>query len=129
MIRNLLISLFSSAQLFSQIVSSAIPVPYRFGYNGIEIIAKTKSDSTITYSNYGAKPTIRRAVGNTIIKLYCKGLLKNGPLTVNLQCATVKGMLSIVRKNNTLISISYTWKTVVWSSGLVEEYHLKRKRK
>lgn len=126
--RNLLICLIFSVQLYSQVVPSRVPVPYRFGYEGVEIIAKTKADSTIIYSHHGAKPTIRREVGDNIVQLYSKGLLRNGLLTVNIYCATVKGIVSIVRQDR-LISITYTWKTVIWSNGLVEEYCPKRKRK
>jgi hypothetical protein len=120
--RNLLIFLFFSVQLFSQVV------PYKHGYEGIEIIAKTKADSTIVYSHNGAKPTIRTEVGQSVVHQYSKGLLKNGPLTVNIHCATVKGTVTIVRRDK-LISIKFKWKTVTWSTGLVEEYRPKQKKK
>jgi len=105
-----------------------VPVPYKFGYEGIELIAKTKSDSTIVYSHCGAKPAIRIEVGQSIVHLYSKGLLKNGPLTVNIHSAIVKGLISIIRKDK-LITIMFRWKTVAWSTGLVEEYRPKLKRK
>jgi hypothetical protein len=121
--RNIIPFLFFSVQAFTQ-----NPVPYKFGYEGIEIIAKTKADSTIIYSHHGAKPTIRNEVGQSIIQLYTKGLLKNGPLIVSIYSAIVKGTVSIVRRGK-LISIKFTWRTVTWSSGLVEEYRPKRKGK
>ena len=118
MMRNLIICLLFSFHINSQVVSSRVPVPYRFGYEGIEIIAKTKSDSTIVYSHNGAKPAIRTEVGQSIVHQYSNGLLKNGSLTVNIHCATVKGIVSIVRRGK-LISIKFKWNTVAWSNNVI----------
>ena len=124
MMRNLFVCLLFSLQLFSQTKK----VSYNFGCEGIDMIAKTKTDSTIVYSDIGAKPTIRREVSNNIVKLYTKGLLKNGLLTVKTHSATISGKIKIKRKGK-LISIMFSWKIVKWRTGLVEEYCPIRKRK
>jgi hypothetical protein len=122
----MIMCLFFSAQLFSQ--TSKVAVPYKYGYEGIELIAKTKADSTIVYSHRGAKATIRTEVGNNIVKLYSNGHLKNGLLTISIQRATVTGKIKIKRRGK-LISIMFTWIVVKWSTGLIEEYRPKQKRK
>jgi hypothetical protein len=101
------------------------PVYYNHGYEGIEIVAKYK-DSTLIYSNKAAKATIRKEVGDSIVKKYKS--LKEGKLTVRISNAEIIGTIKIERKPR-LIHVTFSYEKVKWDSGLQEEYKLKPKIK
>ena len=95
-------------------------VYYNYGYDGIESIGRViGSDSTVVYSNYRARPLIRREVCDSILKRY--RFLKNGPYNVNIRGIKVFGRLKIERRNN-LVSIKYYYKKVKYGNKLIEIY-------
>jgi hypothetical protein len=99
---------------------------YNNGYDGIECVSKVRgSDSMVVYSNYRARPLIRREVCDSILKKY--RYLKNGPYIIFIKDAKIFGRLEIVRKDN-LVSIKYFYERVIYSNGLTEIYKKSKKR-
>ena len=99
---------------------------YNYGYDGMESVSRVRgSDSMVVYSNYRARPLIRREVCDSILKKY--RYLKNGSYTVVIKDAKVFGRLKIVRKYN-LVSIKYFYERIIYSNGLTEIYKKSKKR-
>ena len=99
---------------------------YNHGYDGMESVSRVRgSDSMVVYSNYRARPLIRREVCDSILKKY--RYLKNGSYNVVIKDAKVFGRLEIVRKDN-LVSIKYFYERIIYSNGLTEIYKKSKKR-
>jgi hypothetical protein len=99
---------------------------YNHGYDGMESVSRVRgSDSMVVYSNYRARPLIRREVCDSILKKY--RYLKNGSYNVVIKDAKVFGRLEIVRKDN-LVSIKYFYDRIIYSNGLTEIYKKSKKR-
>lgn len=100
---------------------------YTYGYEGMEIVSRWR-DSTLIYSHSGAKAIIRREVGDSIVKMYSRDLIKDGDLKVKIGSAEIIGKIKIQRVKR-LISVTFTYFRVIWNSGLIEEYRPKPKPK
>lgn len=96
---------------------------YNYGYEGMERYGKWK-DSTLIYSNYKAKPTIRFEVCDSIIKRYLfkKPLPKD--LVLRIKSATVFGKFQLTRKDK-LIHLEFYYEKVVWNDSITEKTKIK----
>lgn len=96
---------------------------YNYGYEGMERYGKW-NDSTLIYSNYKAKPTIRLEVCDSIIKRYLlkKPLPKD--LVLRIKNATVFGKFQLTRKDK-LIHLEFFYEKVVWNDSITEKPKIK----
>jgi len=92
---------------------------YLHGYDGIEKFGKWK-DSTVIYSNYMSKPTIRYIVCDTILKRYIQKKPLPTNLVLNIDKATVYGTFKIRRKDS-LVHLEFFYEKVVWKDSIVEK--------
>lgn len=92
-------------------------VYYDYGYDGIEIISK--ADSTTIYSNFNARPEIRREVANYIVANYRK--IKPGFLIVKIDGVVIEGRFEILR-HGTLICLNYYYQKVSYKDGKIMIY-------
>jgi hypothetical protein len=93
---------------------------YKYGYEGIEKFAK-RGDSTVVYSQKWAKAEIRIEVADTILKLYGKNKIKAGKISIVVKNAKVNGILKVDRTPN-LVLLTFIYKRIEWSSGIIEEH-------
>ena len=92
---------------------------YRHGQNGMELIAKSKSE-TVIISTFNAKMTIRQDIAQRIFSLHQQNKIKhNAVLTVLGKEAKVIGKCFIKKRHN-LTSIEFYYDKVFWHNGMVE---------
>jgi hypothetical protein len=99
--------------------NSSSPVTYKYGRNGIEIIAKT-NDGTIVVSTFKAKPTIKDEIAESVLDYYTNNEnVINQTVTFKGKEATVTGKY-VVEKKDSLTSVNFVYQKVEWNTGLVE---------
>jgi hypothetical protein len=109
----LLVSQFA----FSQ--SKSVPVKYKYGQNGIELIVKSNNE-TIVVSTFQAKVTIKDEIAEKVFAYYKKNVTKkNGIVTIDGNKAKITGTYSVKKKGN-LTSVDFKYDKVEWQDGLVE---------
>lgn len=102
---------------FSQTRSS--PVKYKYGQNGIELIAKSNNE-TIVVSTFQAKVTIKEEIAKKLFLYYKQNKnKKNGIITIEGDKAKITGTYS-VKKKGTLTSVDFRYDKIEWQDGLVE---------
>ena len=91
---------------------------YRHGQNGMELIAKSKSE-TVIISTFNAKMDIRQDIANKLYELFKeKKVVHNTLLTVIGNKANVLGKCLIKKKGN-LTSLEFYYDKVFWHNGVV----------
>jgi hypothetical protein len=115
----ILFSLLISFTGFSQIKNKIST--YKFGQNGMELVAKTKNE-TIIISTFNSKMTIRRDIADKLFQLYRENRLEtNKEFLVVGEIANVIGKC-IIRKKDNLTVVDFYYETVLWDDGLTEIY-------
>lgn len=115
----ILFSLLISFTGFSQIKNKIST--YKFGQNGMELVAKTKNE-TIIISTFNSKMTIRRDIADKLFQLYRENRLEtNKEFLVVGEIANVIGKC-IIRKKDNLTVVDFYYETVLWDDGLTEVY-------
>lgn len=115
----ILFSLLISFTGFSQIKNKIST--YKFGQNGMELVAKTKNE-TIIISTFNSKMTIRRDIADKLFQLYRENKLEtNKEFLVVGEIANVIGKCIIKKKDN-LTVVDFYYETVLWDDGLTEVY-------
>ena len=118
--------LFSAGQfVFAQDANTeACTKTYRYGYNGMELIANTPKE-TIIVSTYNSKLNLKEDIAQRIFQYYWENLRKNGTdpitLTIEGQQAKVTGKC-IVTKKGKLTTIEFHYEKVEWPDGITELY-------
>lgn len=94
---------------------------YRHGQNGMELIAKSKSE-TVIISTFNAKMDIRQDIARKLYQLFKeKKVAHNALLTVIGKEANVIGKC-IIKKSGNLTSLEFYYEKVFWHNGEVEKY-------
>lgn len=115
----ILFSLLVSFTGFGQIKNNIST--YKFGQNGMELVAKTKNE-TIIISTFNSKMTIRRDIADKLFQLYRENKLEtNKEFLVVGEIANVIGKC-IIRKKDNLTVVDFYYETVLWDDGLTEVY-------
>ncbi|HRG19097.1 MAG TPA: hypothetical protein PLP39_08400 [Flavobacterium lutivivi] len=115
----ILFSLLVSFTGFGQIKNKIST--YKFGQNGMELVAKTKNE-TIIISTFNSKMTIRRDIADKLFQLYRENKLEtNKEFLVVGEIANVIGKC-IIRKKDNLTVVDFYYETVLWDDGLTEVY-------
>lgn len=115
----ILFSLLISFTGFGQIKNKIST--YKFGQNGMELVAKTKNE-TIIISTFNSKMTIRRDIADKLFQLYRENKLEtNKEFLVVGEIANVIGKC-IIRKKDNLTVVDFYYETVLWDDGLTEVY-------
>jgi len=99
---------------------------YSYGYEGIERIYR-KGDSVILFSNSKARPHIKDAVIDTIIKRYQRGKIKSGETIIQLNDAKIFGFIEIIKGKEKSKSINITYQKIEYKNGLIEIYRKPKK--
>jgi hypothetical protein len=100
---------------------------YSYGYEGIERIYR-KGDSVILFSNSKARPYIKDAVIDTMIKRYQIGKIKSGETIIQLNDAKIFGFIEIIKGKEKSKSINIIYKKVEYKNGLIEIYRKPQKK-
>jgi hypothetical protein len=109
----LLVSQFVSAQ------TKSAPVKYKYGQNGIELIAKNNNE-TIVISTFQAKVAIKEEIAEKVFSYYKQNKnKKNGTIIIDGDKAKITGTYSVKKKGN-LTSVDFKYNKVEWQDGLVE---------
>jgi hypothetical protein len=106
--------------LFTTLAFGQKVVYYNYGYEGIERFGNWK-DSTLIYSNYKARPTIRLEVCDSIVKRYIYKKQLPSKLVLKIKKATVYGKL-VKTKKHKLIHLEFYYEKVVWNDIITEIY-------
>jgi len=115
----ILFSLLVSFTGFGQIKNKIST--YKFGQNGMELVAKTKNE-TIIISTFNSKMTIRRDIADKLFQLYRENKLETDKeFLVVGEIANVIGKC-IIRKKDNLTVVDFYYETVLWDDGLTEVY-------
>ncbi|MFN8324687.1 hypothetical protein [Flavobacterium sp.] len=115
----ILFSLLVSFTGFGQIKNKIST--YKFGQNGMELVARTKNE-TIIISTFNSKMTIRRDIADKLFQLYRENKLEtNKEFLVVGEIANVIGKC-IIRKKDNLTVVDFYYETVLWDDGLTEVY-------
>jgi hypothetical protein len=99
---------------------------YSYGYEGIERIYR-KGDSVILFSNSKARPRIKDAVIDTMIKRYQRGKIKSGETIIQLNDAKIFGFIEIIKGKEKSKSINITYQKIEYKNGLIEIYRKPKK--
>ena len=94
---------------------------YSYGYEGVERFYKIK-DSTIIFCNSKARPYVKDAVIDTVIKRYRKGKIKAGEIIIQLNDAKVFGIIEITKGKEKSKSVNIIYQKVEYKNGLIEIY-------
>jgi hypothetical protein len=100
---------------------------YSYGYEGIVSFYK-KNDSVIIFSNSKARPFIKDAIIDTIMKRYQRGKIKSGEITIQLNEAKVFGIIEITKGKEKSKSINIIYQKVEYKNGLIEIYKKPQKK-
>jgi len=115
----ILFSLLVSFTGFGQIKNKIST--YKFGQNGMELVARTKNE-TIIISTFNSKMTIRRDIADKLFQLYRENKLETDKeFLVVGEIANVIGKC-IIRKKDNLTVVDFYYETVLWDDGLTEVY-------
>ncbi|MEN9336529.1 MAG: hypothetical protein RLZZ500_1516 [Bacteroidota bacterium] len=97
---------------------------YRYGYNGMELIANTPKE-TIIVSTYNSKLNLKEDIAQRIFQYYWDNLRKSNqePLTLTIegQNAKVTGKCIVIKKGR-LTTIEFHYEKVEWPDGITELY-------
>ena len=117
--KKLLLCLLISASIYAQ--EGPKTTNYRYGYNGMELIASCKK-GTVIVSTFNSKQKIKEEIAQKIYSLFLENKIKhNTSVTVKGIDADVIGKC-IIRKKGTLTSINFYYEKINWCSGLTEVY-------
>jgi hypothetical protein len=100
---------------------------YSYGYEGIERIYK-KKDSVILFSNSRARPYIKDAVIDTIMKRYQLGKIKSGEIIIQTNDAKVFGIIEITKGKDKSKLVNIIYEKVEYKTGLIEIYRKPKKQ-
>lgn len=100
---------------------------YSYGYEGVEKIYR-KNDSVIIFSNSRARPYIKDAVIDTVIKRYQLGRIKSGEIIIQLNDAKVFGIIEITKGKDKSKSVTIIYEKVEYKNGLIEVYRKPKKQ-
>ena len=119
MIKFVFFFLLTVSLCFSQ--EKPAPTTYKHGHNGMELIIKSNSGTTII-STFNSKMAIKDEVAEKVYDAFKKNEIISGqPLTIVINQATVLGTCQI-KKKGTLTSVNFYYEKVEWASGLVETF-------
>jgi hypothetical protein len=117
--KKLLLCLLISSSIYAQ--ESQKTTTYKYGYNGMELIASCKK-GTVIISTFNSKEQIKSEIAQKIYSLYLENKVKHNALvTIKGDDADVIGRFTI-RKKGTLTAINFYYEKVSWYSGLTEVY-------
>ncbi|WP_298141634.1 hypothetical protein [Flavobacterium sp.] len=117
MYKYLLITLFLAQFSFSQVSMTT----YKYGYNGMELIVKSKNE-TIIISTFNSKKAIKDEIAQKVYDHFKNSQINSGD-TISIQGndAKVTGKCFISRKKK-LISINFYYEKIEWNNGSIELY-------
>lgn len=116
---SLLILLFAAQFSFSQ--QEVKVSTYKYGYNGMELIVKSKSE-TVIVSTYNSKKAIKDEIAQKVYDHFKNNSIKTGDtISIAGNDALVTGKCFITKKGK-LTSLNFYYETVEWKSGLTEVY-------
>ena len=116
---SLLILLFTAQFSFSQ--QEVKVSTYKYGYNGMELIVKSKSE-TVIVSTYNSKKAIKDEIAQKVYDHFKNNSIKTGDtISIAGNDALVTGKCFITKKGK-LTSLNFYYETVEWKSGLTEVY-------
>lgn len=96
-------------------------VYYKNGQNGIELIYKSRSGTTII-STYNAKVAIKADVAKNLYEFVKKNpQIKDSLIDITTDQAVVKGCYKSTKVNN-LTTVNFHYECIAWLSGLREVY-------
>lgn len=105
-------------------IKEACTKTYRYGYNGMELIANTPKE-TIIISTFNSKLNLKEDIAQRIFQYYWDNLRKtaNEPLTITIegQQAKVTGKC-IITKRGKLTTVEFHYEKVEWPDGITELY-------
>lgn len=114
----LLLICFSFPKTYSQVNKVTY---YKNGQNGIELIYKSKSGTTII-STYNAKVAIKADVAKNLYEFVKKNPnIKDSLIDIKTDQAIVKGCYKASKINN-LTTINFHYEHIEWMTGLIEVY-------
>ncbi len=95
---------------------------YKYGYNGMELIVKSNTE-TIIISTFNSKKVIKDEIAQKVYDHFKNSQLNSGD-TISIQGnnAIVTGKCFIIRKQK-LTSINFYYEKVEWNNGLIELYN------
>ena len=94
-------------------------VPYKYGHNGMELIAESKK-GTVIISTYHSKPAIKEDLAQKVYTAFLEQKITTGKLiTIFGANAKVTGKC-IVRKKDNLTLVDFYYQKIEWNSGLTE---------
>ncbi|WP_396212354.1 hypothetical protein [Flavobacterium sp.] len=114
-----IVFLYFLVSQFALSQSKSAPVIYKYGQNGIELIAKNNNE-TIVISTFQAKVTIKEEIAAKLFSYYQQNKDKeSGVITIEGDKAKITGTYT-VKKKGTLTSVDFRYDKVEWQDGLVE---------
>jgi hypothetical protein len=117
--KKILFCLFITGATYAQ-NSSGIS-NYRYGYNGMELIANCKK-GTIIVSTFNAKKQIKEEIAQKVYSLFMENKIRNNTsITIEGKEAHVTGKCKI-QKKGTLTTVNFYYEKIFWFSGLTEIY-------
>jgi len=94
---------------------------YRYGYNGMELIASSKK-GTVIVSTFNAKKQIKEEIAQKVYSLFVENKIRNNAsITIEGKEAHVTGKCKI-QKKGTLTTVNFYYEKIFWFSGLTEIY-------
>jgi hypothetical protein len=94
---------------------------YNYGYNGMEYVVMTKSETTIV-STFNSKQQIKEEVAAKVYDRLKAGEFVTGDtIVINANNAKVTGKCYI-NKNGKLRAVNFYFEKVEWNNGLTEIY-------
>ena len=111
---SLLVSQITIAQ-----TKKNLPVKYKYGQNGIELIVNKESE-TIVVSTFQSKVKIKDEVAEKVYNFYKEHKNQtSGKVVIDGLTAKITGKYS-VKKRGKLTSVDFRYEKVEWQNGLVE---------
>ena len=94
---------------------------YQYGYNGMELIAKSHK-GTVIISTFNSKTQIRAEIARKIYAMFLDHRIKsNTSVIIKGDDANVIGKC-VIMKRDTLTTVNFYYEKVCWYSGLTEIY-------
>jgi len=94
---------------------------YKYGYNGMELIASCKK-GTVIVSTFNAKKQIKEEIAEKVYSLFVANKIRNNiSITIEGKEAHVTGKCKILKKG-TLTTVNFYYEKIFWFSGLTEIY-------
>ncbi|WP_297518221.1 hypothetical protein [Flavobacterium sp.] len=99
---------------------------YRYGYNGMELIA-TSSKETIIVSTYNSKLSIKEDIAQKVFHYYWDNLRNHvsEPVTVTIEGenAKVTGKCVVIKKGK-LTAVEFHFEKIEWPNGIIEVHRM-----